>query len=544
MISDHLTSDRKKQASSLRQGLGLASRVAALLAMTGFLSACQDSGLSNTRAYRPIPQETLDLMASKGTSRYAPVLIRTFKKEAEFEIWKQRQDGHYVLLKTYPMCRWSGQLGPKTREGDRQVPEGFYAITPGQMNPNSNYYLSFNVGYPNAYDKAHNYSGGLIMVHGACSSAGCFSMTDEQISEIYAIAREGFAGGQREIQMQSLPFRMNADNLAKFRLDPNLPFWKELKKGADQFEVSQADVKVGVCNRHYVFGAEPATPNTKFDATGACPPLKEDPTLAQAVAERDRADETQVAELVAKGVKPIRLIYADGGQHPDFAARPGDVSRPDALAQGPTEIALDDKKPVSGAVRVAAGAAAGQAAANALAANRMAASAPVAGTTAVSMTAMPQSQSTAAPGGMINRYNAPVVASTASGPAAAPAPTASGDGPFYKKIFSFGASEQKPVEPPAPVGAEPVPVPAAPPVPPRRADVKPQPTKPTPAPAPQASAKPRPAPNGKPDVAVASQTTNTSSASTSAADRQAVLRSLPSLGGASDTYQSYAGSIR
>ena len=163
-------------------------------------------------------------MEDKGTKQRAPILIRAYKKEAELEIWKMKDDGRYTLLKTYPMCRWSGQLGPKTREGDRQVPEGFYTITPGQMNPNSNYYLSFNVGYPNAYDKAHDYTGGDIMVHGVCSSAGCFSMTDQQIAEIYAIARDSFGGGQHAIQMQSLPFHMTAENLAKYRLDPNIEF--------------------------------------------------------------------------------------------------------------------------------------------------------------------------------------------------------------------------------------------------------------------------------------------------------------------------------
>ena len=178
-------------------------------------------------------------MEKNETSPSSPVLIRTYKQEAEFEIWKMRSDGRYALLKTYPMCRWSGQLGPKTREGDRQVPEGFYPITPGQMNPNSNYYLSFNVGYPNAFDRAFGRTGGAIMVHGACSSAGCMSMTDAQIAEIYAIAREAFNGGQREIQMQSYPFHMTAENLAKHRLDPNIDFWKQLKNGSDHFEVTQ-----------------------------------------------------------------------------------------------------------------------------------------------------------------------------------------------------------------------------------------------------------------------------------------------------------------
>ena len=106
------------------------------------LAGCQDS--FSHRSQAPIPTETLALMSQIGTDQDAPMLIRAYKKEAELEIWKMRSDGHYVRLKTYPMCRWSGQLGPKTREGDRQVPEGFYSITPAQMNPNSNYYLSFN----------------------------------------------------------------------------------------------------------------------------------------------------------------------------------------------------------------------------------------------------------------------------------------------------------------------------------------------------------------------------------------------------------------
>jgi murein L,D-transpeptidase YafK len=305
----------------------------------GALAGCQDV---NTKAAKPIPAETLALMEQKGSSKSAPMLIRAYKKEAELEIWKQKTDGQYALLKKYPMCRWSGQLGPKTREGDRQVPEGFYNITPGQMNPNSSYYLSFNVGYPNALDRAYGRSGGSIMVHGACSSAGCFSMTDDQIAEIYAIARESFAGGQRAIQMQSLPFRMTAENLAKHRSDPNMPFWRNLKEGSDYFEVAKTEPNVGACGRRYVFNATPA--GGRLDASAACPTLQYDPELRNQVAAKQRQDEQKVAELVGSGVKAVKVVYADGGQHPDFADKGHDVSRPDALASGPVEIALDDKK--------------------------------------------------------------------------------------------------------------------------------------------------------------------------------------------------------
>lgn len=305
----------------------------------GALAGCQDV---NTKAAKPIPAETLALMEQKGSSKSAPMLIRAYKKEAELEIWKQKTDGQYALLKKYPMCRWSGQLGPKTREGDRQVPEGFYNITPGQMNPNSSYYLSFNVGYPNALDRAYGRSGGSIMVHGACSSAGCFSMTDDQIAEIYAIARESFAGGQRAIQMQSLPFRMTAENLAKHRSDPNMPFWRNLKEGSDYFEVARTEPNVGACGRRYVFNATPA--GGRLDASAACPTLQYEPELRNQVAAKQRHDDQKVAELVGSGVKAVKVVYADGGQHPDFADKGHDVSRPDALAAGPVEIALDDKK--------------------------------------------------------------------------------------------------------------------------------------------------------------------------------------------------------
>ena len=332
---------------------GRALRAMLVASVAGLsLSACQDSGgLNSGRAWKPIPRDTLALMEAKGTTKHAPILVRAFKKEAELEIWKAKADGTYTLLKTYPVCRWSGQLGPKRREGDRQVPEGFYSVSPGLMNPNSGYYLAFNIGYPNAYDRAHGYTGGLIMVHGDCSSAGCFAMTNEQIAEIYAIAREAFAGGQRNIQVQSMPFRMTPENLARYRLDPNMKFWNEIKEGYDQFEVTKREPQVAFCGRRYVFNATSAN-GAPLDANAACPPLKQDEQIASLVSEKRKSEQAKVAELIEKGVRPVRLRFADGGQHPSFA-HVSRVSRPEALAQGPTEIALDEPK-ASPVVRVAA----------------------------------------------------------------------------------------------------------------------------------------------------------------------------------------------
>lgn len=334
--------------------------VAALLAASSaLLAACDEGGAvdglgmsGSERASHPLSPQMVALMQQEGVSASAPVLIRTYKKEAEFEVWKMRPDGRYVHFKTFPMCRWSGQLGPKTAEGDRQVPEGFYRVTPGQMNPVSHYYLSFNVGYPNAYDRAHGGTGGSVFVHGACSSAGCFSMTDEQIDQIYAIAREAFSGGQQAIQMQSYPFRMTAENMARYRDDPNIAFWKNLKEGADNFEVSKQDVTVGVCGKHYVFN----TTSTHFDPSAPCPALQHDGIQAE-VAAREAEDDAKIEKLVASGAPAMRTIYADGGQNAVFAGTHlADVSRPEALAAGSTEWLVEPAtgRKVSPVVKVAA----------------------------------------------------------------------------------------------------------------------------------------------------------------------------------------------
>jgi murein L,D-transpeptidase YafK len=335
--------------SIIRRG----TAVGLVFAACAWVAGCDDSYLdqSSGRSQQPISSATLAKMEALDTTPSSPTLIRTYKKEAELEIWKMKSNGEYALLKAYPMCRWSGQLGPKKREGDMQVPEGFYTIAPGQMNPNSHYYLAFNVGYPNAYDRAYGRTGGNVMVHGVCSSAGCFSMTDEQVADIYAIARDSFAGGQREIQLQSYPFHMTAENMVKFRLDPNIDFWKNLKDGSDHFEVTKNEPSVLVCGKHYVFDA---TAKDEVSGSEPCPALKRDPNVEAQVAEKENEDEAKVAEFAATGVKPIRLVYADGGQNPAFTGYK-DVSDPEALASGPQEIVLNDRaKSVSAVVKVAA----------------------------------------------------------------------------------------------------------------------------------------------------------------------------------------------
>lgn len=459
MIVSSESRAKELRAKFLSSRLRSAVAVAAVIVAAGFLGACQDSeGLGSARAYRPIPAATVALMQQKGMTKHSPILLRAFKKEAELEIWKMKSDGEYALLKTYPMCRWSGQLGPKRREGDRQVPEGFYAITPSQMNPNSNYYLSFNVGYPNAYDRAHGGTGSLIMVHGACSSAGCFSMTDEQIAEIYAIAREAFGGGQAAIQMQSMPFRMTPENLAKHRFDPNMKFWRNLKEGSDHFEVAKREPKVAVCGKKYVFDSTPANASARLDPRGACPQLKQDEGLKHAVAAKNHRDQQKVAELVSKGMQAIKVVYADGGQHPSFN-HVTLVSRPDAIAKGPVEVAIDEKgKPIKTPVKVAAKPVKTE---TAIAAAKPAPASPAAsGTTAVA-----RNNGSKESLGAAANVKLPATA-TAFAPAPAAAPAASADQPFYKRWLGLTSSQQ-PAAQPEPQAETPAPTP------PKRAESSP-----------------------------------------------------------------------
>ena len=272
---------------------------------------------------KPISQKTLSEIAQKNMTKESPILIRLFKQESELEVWKKDNNGRMALLKTFPICRWSGDLGPKIREGDRQAPEGFYTITPGLMNPASQYHLAVNIGFPNAFDKAHDRTGAHLMIHGDCSSRGCYAMTDEQVSEIYALARESFFGGQRAFQIQAFPFRMTPTNMAKHRNNPHMAFWKMLKEGYDHFEVTRVEPKVDVCEKRYVFNADQPDGSDaplNFSPRAQCPTYEVPREIAAKIAEKQKKDEIAVAELINRGTPaaPVKMA-TDGGMHQVFA---------------------------------------------------------------------------------------------------------------------------------------------------------------------------------------------------------------------------------
>ena len=236
------------------------------------------AGLSDcsSMVYAPKPavrtgtvrSSTIKQMEALDMDRAAPILIRIYKEERTLEIWKQDRSGKFALLNSYPICKFSGNLGPKLMQGDYQAPEGFYDITPGQMNPNSSQYLAFNTGFPNAFDRSLGRTGSFLMVHGGCRSVGCYAMTDYAMEEIYGLVDEAFKGGQEKVQLQAFPFAMTAQNLAGHAGDPNLPFWELLKTGSDAFSATERPPRVAVCDRRYVFN--PAVEGD-FDPSAPCP---------------------------------------------------------------------------------------------------------------------------------------------------------------------------------------------------------------------------------------------------------------------------------
>lgn len=231
------------------------------------------------------------LFEEKGLELGSPVFIRIFKEESQLEMWVLSSDTNkYKLLKTYPILAWSGKLGPKEKEGDRQAPEGFYFVTASKMNPQSSYHLSFNLGYPNTFDRAHGRTGSFLMVHGSFVSIGCYAMGDPAIEEIYTTVARAFKGGQKFVRVHCFPFRMTKARMKKAseplphptlfshpievvtetlttspletagppppKFNPWLDFWENLKVGYDWFEKHRLPPDVRVTHKTYTFKAD------------------------------------------------------------------------------------------------------------------------------------------------------------------------------------------------------------------------------------------------------------------------------------------------
>ncbi len=193
-------------------------------------------------------------LGAKGFELGDEAHLRIFKRERVLELWLRRPEAQFVLFKSYPICSFSGGLGPKLKEGDQQAPEGFYRVASRQLNPHSRHHLAFNLGFPNAYDRELERTGSALMVHGGCSSVGCFAMTDPQVDEIYAVVEAALHKGQAEIDVAIFPFRLTDRALAAEAHSTWLPFWQNLKQGSDLFEQAGAPPNVAACKGSYIFG--------------------------------------------------------------------------------------------------------------------------------------------------------------------------------------------------------------------------------------------------------------------------------------------------
>ena len=181
----------------------------------------------------PAPYSVADRdrrLGEKGMTAGSPVMIRIFKADFELELWLLK-DGRFELFATYPICFWSGGLGPKLREGDRQAPEGIYSVGTEQLHWKGRQPRSLDLGFPNALDRANARTGSYILVHGGCQSIGCYAMTNPIMEEIFSLSEQALRQGQDRIQVQAFPFRMTEDNLKNFAQRPWYQFWANSQAG-------------------------------------------------------------------------------------------------------------------------------------------------------------------------------------------------------------------------------------------------------------------------------------------------------------------------
>ncbi len=302
---------------------------------------------------KPLSPEAQALLEEKGLREDAPIFVRVFKEESELEVWKVKDDGRYYHFKTYPICNYSGKLGPKETMGDYQSPEGFYQVKASQLNPSSKYHLAFNIGFPNAYDKAHGRTGKHLMIHGDCKSAGCYAMTDALIEEIYILARESFKGGQKAIEVHAFPFRMTDKNLRRHRFSKWAPFWRDLKQGYDHFEAVKQPPPVQVCEKHYLVNVAFVDRQQYVDPQAACPAYQrlpreavppppmfreakhEDPGVQYTAAMPARRDATP-AQQASLGV-PVQAPVIQASARESLVTPPPEDSAPQRAPAQPAE---------------------------------------------------------------------------------------------------------------------------------------------------------------------------------------------------------------
>jgi murein L,D-transpeptidase YafK len=257
--------ERKAWALACAVLLGsTAMGAAALLAAEerGVPEAVSLDGLAQGRGKLGVARVPLDAaaeselerrLAAKGMKAGSPILIRIFKSEAELEVWVEVNE-RFELFATYPICNWSGVLGPKLSEGDKQSPEGLYTVGARQLHYSVRWRRALDLGFPNTFDRAFKRTGSDVLVHGGCTSTGCYAMTDPAMEEIFWLSEAALSRGQTQVQVHAFPFRMTAENVAIHAGREWDAFWANLKEAYDLFERTRAAPAVSVCSNRYVVG--------------------------------------------------------------------------------------------------------------------------------------------------------------------------------------------------------------------------------------------------------------------------------------------------
>ncbi|MEZ5925632.1 MAG: murein L,D-transpeptidase family protein [Hyphomicrobiaceae bacterium] len=251
------------------------------------------TGLSSTS--KPNVGKLSERRAALGLARGAPIYIRIFKEESALEVW-MRQNDRFVLFETYPVCRYDGELGPKLAEGDRQSPEGFYTVSPAQLRWTGRWYRGLDLAFPNVYDTDQGRTGSAILIHGGCSSIGCYAMTNPVIDELFELATEAFDAGQQRIAVHVFPFRMTAANMARHESEAWAGFWNGLRPAYDLFESDRRPPVIGVCDGAYRIETGAAGYDGNLPVARAC----------QRPLATGRSATDASAEPAPKGMGPLR----------------------------------------------------------------------------------------------------------------------------------------------------------------------------------------------------------------------------------------------
>ncbi len=239
--------------------------LAVLLIAGGFSGAAQGMGYNPPRTESPLPDVKINVfprlkadVEERGFRWGDPVFLRIFKEEKMLELWIKNPDrsGRYSLYKSYGICRHSGNLGPKLREGDKQAPEGFYTVPQEMLHPRSRFHLALNLGYPNEYDAAHGRTGSFLMIHGKCTSKGCFAMNDRNIEEIYLLSEAALEKGQPVVPVHIFPFRLEGERLYARRNHKWFPFWENLREGYEYFEQHRRPPEMAMYDGRYVIAGQ------------------------------------------------------------------------------------------------------------------------------------------------------------------------------------------------------------------------------------------------------------------------------------------------